>query len=154
MDVHQINRIAACTGVPPFFAFRAPRPARVGAIPRGSGAVPPFFAFRAPGRRGAIPRGAGWPTLPAPLVLGRFSSGRPVTGPCRRGWGRSQGLGLAVANYLRRSGRLHVHTQLRIVYVRPRPDIATPIPPCWAYPRAQSWPHFDIATPVTPPVCT
>ena len=30
---------------------------------------------------GAIPRSTGWPTLPALLVLGRFSSGRPVRAP-------------------------------------------------------------------------
>ena len=59
--------------------------------------------LRAPGRRGrgAIPRGAGWPTLPAPLVLRRFSSCRPVRALGWRGRGRPQGLGLAVANYLR-----------------------------------------------------
>ena len=71
-----------------------------------------FFAFRALGRRGrgAVPRGAaGWP-YQLRWCSGGSQAAVPSEPRASEDGGHPQGLGLAVANYLRRSGRLHVHT--------------------------------------------
>ena len=112
------------------------------AVPRGSGAMPPFLRLepRAGEGAGGVPRGSGGAQAVAnylcrsrrthsnylcrsrrpgvhtqlPIIYVRGS----LRGRIYGGWGRPQGLGLAVANiYMCTSGCLHVHTQLPIIYV-------------------------------------
>ena len=101
-----------------FFCVQSPRPARARGVPRGSGGAQAVANYLCRSRRThsiylCRSRRPGVHTqLPIIYVRGSFR------GRIYGGWGRPQGLGLAVANiYMCTSGRLYVHTQLPIIYV-------------------------------------
>ena len=96
---------------------------------RSSWSIPPPPAVRAPGRQGwgAVPRGSGqlfvWvgPSSRTHTIANYLCVRRDVQTqlPIVYVRGTLRGpIPCSVANYLCRSGRLHVHTQLPIVYVR------------------------------------
>ena len=110
---------------------------------------------------GAVPRGAGWLTLTAPLVLGRFSSVRPVGAPGRWGWGPSPGaragrcwlfvyIGPHTELAIICVGQVHTHTITNCLctWEPPRPNIAGPItspPPPPPAIRALGWQGWGLS---------
>ena len=131
--------------MPTFFAFRAPGRREWGGILRGSGGGQAIANYLCKSRRPGVHT--------AIICVGR--DGREYTHsyqlfmyvgasaarsappysysipppPLHRGSGGTQKRRLAIANYLCRSGHLHVHTQLPIIYVgRGRPDVHTQLP--------------------------
>ena len=130
--------------MPPFFAFRAPGRRGWGGILRGSGGGQAIAIYLCKSRRPGVHT--------AIICVGR--DGRAYTHsyqlfmyvgasaarsappysysippPPPQGLGRCSKAKLAIAKYLCRSGHLHVHTQLPIIYVgRGRPDVHTQLP--------------------------
>ena len=100
------------------YCVQSPGPAMAGGIPRGSDGSQAVANYLCRSRRThsnylCRSRRPGVHTqLPTIYVRGS------LRGRIYEGWGRPQGLRLAVANiYMCTSGRLYVHTQLPIIYV-------------------------------------